>query len=208
MSNENTTKKPFYKKWWFYVTVIIVIISIVRDGKKSSSSSLQSDSSGKSPKAAAPNMQLPLEEQKFVDIVQKAQKDASKASNDMAKGGILAIRSKNLKELETSVQNWFGRVVKIGSNSDGKGVLSIEVASDVTICTWNNALSDIGDKTLIEPGSDLFNTAAALRKGQKVKFSGSFISDDETGFSEQSLSLDGKIKDPEFTFKFSSIEGL
>ena len=208
MSNENTTKKPFYKKWWFYVTVIIVIISIVRDGKKSSSSSLQSDSSGKSPKAAAPNMQLPLEEQKFVDIVQKAQKDASKASNDMAKGGVLAIRSKNLKELETSVQNWFGRVVKIGSNSDGKGVLSIEVASDVTICTWNNALSDIGDKTLIEPGSDLFNTAAALRKGQKVKFSGRFISDDETGFSEQSLSLDGKIKDPEFTFKFSSIEGL
>ena len=208
MSDKSNTKKSFYKKWWFYVLVILVIITIAQDDKKSSSSSPHSDSSNKSSKAAVPAIQLPLEEQKFIDIVQKAQKDASKASNDMAKGGVLAIRSKNLKELDTSVQNWFGKVIKIDSNSDGKGVLSIEVASDVTICTWNNSLSDISDKTLIEPGSDLFNTAAALRKGQKVKFSGRFISDDETGFSEQSLSLDGKIKDPEFTFKFSSIEGL
>jgi hypothetical protein len=45
-----------------------------------------------------------------------------------------------------------------------------------------------------------------LIPGQTVEFSGKFVSSGETGcIKEESLTLRGKIEDPEFTFKFASV---
>ena len=86
-------------------------------------------------------------------------------------------------------------------------MLSVKLANKIRVQTWNNAFSDIGDETLLEPGTELFNTAASLKKGQEVVFSGSLISNDEC-IGEQSMSLNGKISNPQYTFKFSNISPL
>src|SRR3954453_11128023 len=68
--------------------------------------------------------------------------------------------------------NWVRKISTLSSNSEGKGVLEIEIANDIHVKTWNNALSDISDQTLIDPGSTLFAKISALKVGQKVVFSG------------------------------------
>ena len=56
--------------------------------------------------------------------------------------------------------------------------------------------------------SELFATVSSMSKGQEVRFSGSFLKGDAGCIGEQSMTLDGKLEDPEFTFKFSSVSVL
>jgi hypothetical protein len=157
-----------------------------------------------------PAIQLPNDEAQFIGIVQKAQQANQSTENDLQKGGVRATREKELCSVLSSlnVSNWVGEIYELTSNTDGKGVLAIKIASDTYVQTWNNSLSDITDNTLIDPNSPLFTKAAKLKAGQTVKFSGSFFrsSDDSIGcLSESSLTLDGKLSAPEFVFRFSDI---
>jgi hypothetical protein len=71
--------------------------------------------------------------------------------------------------------------------------------------TWNNALSDIEDDTLIDPKSALFAKASALSVGQEVTFSGAFRPYTTDCIREGSLTLSGSITEPEFIFRFSDV---
>jgi hypothetical protein len=84
--------------------------------------------------------------------------------------------------------------------------LEIEIAPDVLIKTWNNAFSDIESNTLIEPGSPVFVAASAMKTGQVVDFSGTFLQAPEGDcLREGSLRLDAKLQSPEFIFRFSKV---
>jgi hypothetical protein len=87
------------------------------------------------------------------------------------------------------------------------GVLSIELADGLTLMTMNNALSDIPYQTLIPPSSTLFEKASGLSRGDKVAFNGTFLDslDQSECIAEMSLTLRGKLEDPEFAFRFSDI---
>lgn len=151
---------------------------------------------------------LPATESSFIQTVVKAREDSQAAANDMQKGGIKAIRDRTLCNTLTSlaVSDWVGTVKTVDSNSDGKGVLAIEIAPDVLVKTWNNDLSDIGSNTLIEPGTAVFTAASAMKSGQLVSFSGNFLSGVSGDcVSESSLTLDGKLQSPEFVFRFASV---
>jgi hypothetical protein len=150
---------------------------------------------------------LPSVEAEFINVVSTAQHNSPQAENDMQRGGLRATRDEAICRLLPSfnVENWIGTVTKIDSNSDGKGVMYISVAKNITLTTWNNDLSDIGDNTLIQPGTELFRTASSLKEGQKVLFSGSFIPTTEGCVNESSMTLKGKIDDPDFIFRFSSV---
>jgi hypothetical protein len=79
---------------------------------------------------------------------------------------------------------------------------------EVEVKTWNNALSDITDNTLIPQTSKTYDTLSELGRGKRIKFSGSFINGDEkNGFRESSLSEQGSMTDPEFIFRFSQVSG-
>ncbi|MGU3326094.1 hypothetical protein ACLBXB_04075 [Methylobacterium mesophilicum] len=155
----------------------------------------------------APPVVLPAQQQAFIKIIDQARRQYAQASNDMAKGAARPARAENICALLASPQisNWIGKVKTLSSNGDGKGVLSIEISKDLEIKTWNNAVSDTFDRTLIEPKSQLFQSASMLREGQQVQFSGSFIKDRSDCFRESSMSLAGSIRDPEFVFRFTSI---
>lgn len=129
----------------------------------------------------------------------------------MQRGGVKAARDKKLCKAIGSrkVTDWVGQVTKVGANSDGKGILEVELAKGIIIKTWNNSLSDMGDHTLIEPGSAVFNTASNFSEGQIIKFSGTFLRGIENEcVRESSLSLQGTLDEPEFIFRFSSVSPL
>jgi len=104
------------------------------------------------------------------------------------------------------VQNWVGKVTTIETNSDGKGVLGIEIADGISVATWNNAVSDMYHHTLIEPGTDFYNTISNMKRGQAIKFSGSFASGVKGAcIYEESLTLEGGLRSPDFVFGFSTL---
>jgi hypothetical protein len=139
--------------------------------------------------------------------VENARSVYKSGANDMAKGAARPLRAKELCALlrSPSIRNWVGRVSKLSTNGDGKGVLEVQIDKDIVIKTWNNAVSDAGDNTLIDPGSPLFSKASALAEGKQVVFSGSFRADSTDCVREGSLTLRGSLMEPEFIFRFSDV---
>lgn len=152
----------------------------------------------------------PDQQKAFITAVTEGQRAAQSAKNDMQKGGAKAKRDDSICAVlsDLKVTDWTGTLETIDSNSDGKGVVAVKIAKDVKITTWNNALSDLEDKTLLEPGTELFNKVSGLSRGAKVKFSGQFFRDESDCIGEQSLTLDGKLEEPEFTFRFEDLVPL
>ena len=150
-------------------------------------------------------------QKRFVAIIQDAQRSSRTASNEMQKGGIKARRDKAICDLIASgnglsVSNWSGKIKKLSANGDGKGVLDIEIGPGISVKTWNNSISDSMHGTLINPASKLFERASAMQVGQMVLFSGKFHSGSGSEcVYEASITLEGKISEPEFIMTFSEI---
>ena len=152
---------------------------------------------------------MPTDETAFIDAINKGRDGFHAAANEMAQGGVRAKRKgwicAILGPTKGIVKDWTGEVATLSSNEDGKGVLGLTIADDVTVTTTNNDFSDSEFKTLIDPSSDLFQAASALKVGEKVIFSGRFFRSDADCVNEQSLTLEGSITDPAFTFRFTSV---
>jgi uncharacterized protein len=159
--------------------------------------------------SVTPPLPLPPIETRFVQIMSEAQKKSQTSENDMQIGGVKNARDKLICSLITTreVNNWIGAVKSISANSDGKGIIEVELAQDVSVTTWNNAFSDTRFKTLIDPNEQLFQQASILKVGQQVRFSGKFFPSDTDGecLAEGSVTLRGKVLEPELIFKFAKI---
>ncbi|WP_057466219.1 hypothetical protein [Pseudovibrio sp. POLY-S9] len=151
---------------------------------------------------------IPAEQTQFVTAVQNATASFRAAKNELAQGGTRSKRKENVCAVLSSleVNNWVGQLEQLTSNSDGLGVISIRLADGVTVKTWNNAFSDIGDDTLIDPSSPLFSQVAELSKNQRIRFSGRFFNSDLDCIKEPSISLRGSMTDPEYIMRFYSVE--
>lgn len=161
---------------------------------------------------ARPNPPQPAEksaanQERFIRAVIEAREVYRKAPHDLAAGAARVIRKQQICAAlgSASVRNWEGTIYDLSSNSDGKGVLTITIGPHVWIKTWNNSLSDIGDNTLLSPSSPVYAAALSLRKGQKVRFSGSFIPNDTDCVREGSLTQNGSMTDPEFIMRFTEL---
>ena len=153
--------------------------------------------------------EVPAEQAAFTKVIVAARQAYDGASNDLAKGGQRPKRGKEICNAVRSrkVSNWVGTIYDLSTNSEGRGVLSVELEGDIWLSTWNNAFSDADSKTLIDPASPLFSTLAELAEGQKVVVSGSFLKDRGDGdcFEEKSLTINGSMEEPEFIFDFATI---
>ena len=146
----------------------------------------------------------------FTNIVESARSDHRAADTDFKKGATRPARAKALCQSKggRDINDWIGRITTLTTNGDGKGVVEVRISDHLTLKTWNNSLSDIADKTLIEPGSRVFRQLDQLHRGDKVKFTGSFSSSQTDCFTESSVTLSGSMNDPEFIMRFRSIEKL
>jgi hypothetical protein len=149
-----------------------------------------------------------LQDQKqFVDIVERFDRAYAQAASDLAKDATRLQRAKAIcAAIRTPVvQNWTGTVFKVSSSREGKGILELTLSTHVRVTTWNDSTADIGDNTLIDPKSPLFDQAVLLKRNQQVLFSGNFIPDSTDCFRETSITLSEAMDQPEFLFRFSDI---
>ncbi len=156
--------------------------------------------------------EAPADQKAFIAAAEAAREKMENAQNDLAAGAARRSRKKEMCEAVKSgkVKDWIGKVYSISTNGDGKGVLLIDIGSDVYVKTWNNDFSDINDKTLIDPDSELFSQLLTIKEGEKVRFSAQFIrkKNGPDCFSETSLSLSGSMSEPEFVARFATVEPI
>ncbi|MFG1409473.1 hypothetical protein V5G24_00035 [Xanthobacter sp. VTT E-85241] len=153
---------------------------------------------------------MPEQQKRFIAAIEAARDTYSKGANDMAKGAARPARAKEICSILKGSQPkaWVGVIYDLSTNGDGKGVMEVTIGPNVYVKTWNNSLSDISDKTLIDPSSPLFQSAVVLKEGQKVILSGTFFKSPTDCVKEGSLTLRGTITEPEFIIRFSSIKPL
>jgi hypothetical protein len=153
---------------------------------------------------------MPQDQKQFIEIVERFDRAYAQADRDIAKDATRLQRAKAIcAAIRTPlVQNWTGTVFKVSSNREGKGVLELTLSTHMRVTTWNDTIADIGDNTLIDPKSPLFDQAILLKKNQQVLFSGSFIPDSMDCFRETSMTLSESMDEPEFLFRFSDISPM
>ncbi|MBB5831240.1 hypothetical protein [Brachybacterium aquaticum] len=107
------------------------------------------------------------------------------------------------------VTDWVGTVVTVDANGEGKAVVVVAIEEDIEIGTWNNAFSDIGDNTLIEQGTELYDLALGLAPGDAVKFSGTLKSGDEANdacYYTSNVTEAMSIDSPDYIINFSDLQ--
>jgi hypothetical protein len=152
---------------------------------------------------------MPGDESRMIDIVQRAHGAYSAAgSNELKAGSARPARAKELCALikNTNVRDWIGVLSTLTTNNDGRGVIGVTLADDIEVKTWNNAVSDSIDQTLLDPDSSLYRAALELKKGTVVTFSGQFRQSAEDCLREASMTMAGSMTSPAFIFRFSSIK--
>jgi hypothetical protein len=197
----------------FVAFLIIGVIAGKNDnpGSSNSATAAVTQSAPRQPSAQdRMRAMMPSDQARLITAVETARQQYAAGANDMAKGAARPARAQAICNVlhSRSVDGWVGRVTELSTNGEGKGVLSIEIGPDVSVKTWNNSLSDIGDNTLIEPSSPLFSAATQLRVGQLVTFGGTLFEDRTDCVHESSLTLAGSIREPEFIFRFRSVSAV
>ncbi len=184
---------------WKAVAIVIVCVLVA--------SVVASATSHQNAVEARADPAMPQQQRAFLAAVEAGRNSYAAGSNDMAKGAARPMRASAICSAlgSSPIDDWTGTVSKLSSNGDGKGVLEIEIGRNVFVKTWNNALSDIVDKTLFEPDSSIYREAVSLTTGQRVRFSGMFLDSSTDCVKEGSLTLDGSLTEPEFIFRFSQV---
>lgn len=146
---------------------------------------------------------MPENQKKFLKVMAGAAEQYESAPNELVKSTIDKQRRTDSREFTPSgkLSGWVGVLERLGTNGDGNGIVVIRANPNTTFQTWNNAFSDIEDKTLIPNGSALYNAVAQLAEGTPVTFSGRLV--DEGSTTER-----GSVMEPEFIVRFSQIEPL
>jgi hypothetical protein len=165
-------------------------------------------SDGSSSSDSTPSQPQPQSQSNFVNLVETYSSRFGGAKNELQesimrderRGAILDVLESGL-----SVANWQGTISQLETNMEGKAILSVRVSPNVVLKTWNNALSDIFDNTLIDKNSPSYLALIELSVGDNVLFSGNFLSSDEDGVKETSITTGGSMQEPEFLFKFNKI---
>jgi hypothetical protein len=152
----------------------------------------------------------PQDQTQFIQIVERFGRAYMLADSDIAKTATRLQRAQVICDtLRTPVvQNWKGTVFKVSSSREGKGILKLALSTDVWVTTSNDSISDLGNNTLIDPQSPLFDQAVLLKKNQQVLFSGSFIPESTDCFKDSSTTLSESMIKSEFLFRFSDVSPL
>jgi hypothetical protein len=156
---------------------------------------------------------IPPDQAEFVKLINDYAARYRQAPNEIQKTELRFSRAAALKQSfsQKTITNWVGILKRLQTNQSGTTTVVIAVyGSDVlSVGTWNNALSDLGDGTQIARGSSLYNSLSQLTEGQLVLFSGElFPSSDRDFFREKSVTELGAMTEPEFLMRFTAISKL
>lgn len=150
---------------------------------------------------------IPSDQERFLGAVDSVADTYKSAASDLQRSAAV----KNVGAgwcsalASAEVTGWIGKVKHVDSTL-GYATVRVEISERAEVRTTSAVPFDVD--TLIAPESPLFQKAASLSEGQRVRFSGSFIPDTATCIKEESLTGSGRTETPDFLFKFSSIDPL
>lgn len=151
--------------------------------------------------AQAVEVVVPADQRIFIETMLKYREAYKQAPNQLKKSALLTQRREELQKLlpKAEARDWYAKLTKLKTTSDGHAWIEMKLDGyPFTVKTWNNALSDSQDRTLIRQSSKLFGVLSDLSEGTVVQFSGEFI-------KESSLSEAGGMTDPEWVVRFKDV---
>lgn len=214
--------RPWYKKKRIVIPLVLAILIIgagsnsdsEQSGTATGTSSTQDSSGGSSSEAPVEAEPVggefgnyPADQAAFVKVVEDAKEAIGAAETDLQESVALRDRDKKLCALLTGnkATNWTGIVDNVGANGEGKAYVYVEIAEKVKVITWNNSFSDISDNTLIPTSSKFFDKLVAMKKGDLVTFSATFLKSGNSCLKKGNLTEFFYGERPEFVAKFSDI---
>lgn len=159
--------------------------------------------------ALALKEQQPKDQTAFATAISDAQKayDASDFEAQMAlQPQRAAAICKALPKPE--VKNWVGAVRAADKDSGGRLTVTVALPDGTLVKTWNNAMSDLDDNTLVPAGTPLAATFGKLKAGDAIRFAGTFFSDEADCYRSTRLALGQSVMEPSFLFRFTAVEKL
>lgn len=198
------------------LTVVLMVLAVVLTGCASikplpvpdpSSSEKPVQETSVSSNSSSPYGTYPASESEFVATIESATKDLAGDITDLQRSQFIEMRDQKLCVILSGIQvdNWVGTVHDIGATGDGYAYVEIEIAPSIVVQTWNNALSDLLDKTLIKPDASFFKTVVPMKVGTKVSFSGDFVASTNSCLKRANITEVFYGTDPNFVFRFSNI---
>ncbi len=149
----------------------------------------------------------PADQNMFIELITTSMKDFLNAKNEVQESMARDKRKVALQNssINRSIQSWIGKIDRLSTNSEGKAILYVKINQDISLATMNNSFSDSNYNTLIDKSSNMYLTLSDLSVGDVIEFSGSFFPSKQDHFHETSLTIQGSMKQPEFLFKFHTI---
>lgn len=203
-------KKMTFVHWIGVVFLGLILVGIMNTPEDESSSGEMEASSDAASSERSLESRMPEGQRTFVQVVSDHAAEFGESRNELQESRVRDRRKEAISATldSRSISFWVGTINQLETNMDGKAILSVRIAPNIDIKTWNNAFSDLSSNTLIEKDSPIYNSLLDLSNGQRVVFSGSFFPSESDFIEETSITIQGSLKNPEFLFQFSSVRPI
>lgn len=143
-------------------------------------------------------------QQAFIRIIEEQRNGYNAGETELQKTLTRIKRAKRLCDFGSlNVESWVGKVSRVSSDSEGNAGLEVDLGHQTVLKSFGSLF---GVGTMETPTSPIYEKLIALRKGDKIRFSGQFIQNKQDCFRELSLTERGSMLEPEFEFDFSEIQ--
>jgi hypothetical protein len=107
-----------------------------------------------------------------------------------------------------AVKGWVGKLQAMEADSGKRLTVTVALPDGTLVKTWNNAMSDMDDQTLVAADSPVAASFGKLKVGDAIRFSGTFFADEPDCYRSSRLSLMQSMMEPSFLFRFTAVEKL
>ena len=201
-------KKSGRWKWIAGGLLGLFVIGVALSPQKPAADKQGVSSATKNVAATSPaKPSLPATQNSFIKLIGDYKTRFGKASNELQESAMRDERAKAIVSVlgpQLEADGWLGTLRQLETNTEGKAIVTVRLAPDLDILTWNNALTDSIYSTMIEKSSPVYASLMDMSVGDKVKVSGRFIPTDGD-LLEGSITIKGAMTAPEFLFRFSDI---
>ena len=153
--------------------------------------------------------QQPKDQAAFTQAVRTARAAFDKAPDD-ERDAIQPQRAAAIcKALpKPEVKNWIGQIQSLDTDSGKRLTVTMALPDGTLVKTWNNAMSDMEDQTLVPASSPVAQSLGKMKAGDTVRFAGTFFADEPDCYRSSRLSLMQSMMEPSFLFRFTAVEKL
>lgn len=149
----------------------------------------------------------PIEQDRFIQAIEKARTAYKAGQTDLQRGASRPMRAQEIcAALPSSELNgWVGQIQLLTTNGSGDGVLVVELSRDIKLLTMPTSFTDTTYKTMVRPGSPLYQSLLEMKEGDFVHFDASLFPAEDDCYKEMSLTMQGSIEKPEFVTRFNRV---